>query len=69
MTPLTIQIPPRFDYFATFLWALSGAILGMHKRYDMAGVCVIALLAATGGSRLRDGLLLIQLPLAVTNGW
>jgi uncharacterized membrane protein YeiH len=48
---------------------MSGAILGMHKRYDMAGVCVIALLAATGGSTLRDGLFLNQLPPVVTNVW
>jgi uncharacterized membrane protein YeiH len=69
MTTYAFQLPPLFDYFATFLWALSGAILGMHKRYDMAGVCVIALLAATGGSTLRDGLFLNQLPPVVTNGW
>lgn len=63
------QLPPLFDYFATFLWAMSGAIVGMHKRYDMAGVVVIALLAATGGSTLRDGLFLNQLPPVVTNVW
>lgn len=49
-------IPVSFDYLATFLWALSGAIVGMHKRYDIAGVFVIALLSSTGGSLLRDGL-------------
>jgi len=63
------QLPPLFDYFATFLWALSGAIVGMHKRYDMAGVCVIALLAATGGSTLRDGLFLNTMPPVVTDMW
>jgi uncharacterized membrane protein YeiH len=66
---LAFQLPPLFDYVATFLWALSGAILGMHKRYDMAGVVVIALLAATGGSLLRDGLFLHQLPPVVTDVW
>jgi hypothetical protein len=30
----------------------------MHKRYDFAGVLVVALLASTGGSLLRDGILL-----------
>jgi hypothetical protein len=25
------QIPPLFGYVALFLWALSGAIVGMHK--------------------------------------
>jgi uncharacterized membrane protein YeiH len=52
MTTLTFQVPSLFDYFATFLWALSGAIL-----------------AAMGGSTLRDGLFLNQLPPVVTNGW
>jgi len=69
MTTLSFQLPPLFDYFATFLWALSGAIVGMHKRYDMAGVVVIALLAATGGSTLRDGLFLHQVPPVVTDVW
>ncbi len=41
------QVPTLFGYAAVFLWALSGAIVGMHKRYDLAGVFVIALLAAT----------------------
>ena len=69
MTSFEFQLPPLFDYFATFLWALSGAIVGMHKRYDMAGVVVIALLAATGGSTLRDGLFLNRPPPVVTNVW
>jgi uncharacterized membrane protein YeiH len=69
MTGPYFQLPPLFDYFATFLWALSGAIVGMHKRYDVAGVVVIALLAATGGSTLRDGLFLNQMPPVVTNVW
>ncbi len=41
----------------------------MHKRYDLAGVFVIALLAATGGSTLRDGLFLQTMPPVLTNGW
>jgi uncharacterized membrane protein YeiH len=69
MTTFTFQLLPLFDYFATFLWALSGAILGMHKRYDFGGVCVVALVAAIGGSTLRDGLFLNQMPPVVTNAW
>jgi uncharacterized membrane protein YeiH len=69
MLPPEFQIPPLFDYFAVFLWALSGAIVGMHKRYDLAGVFVIALLAATGGSTLRDGLFLQQKPPVLTDAW
>ncbi len=56
------QIPQLFDYFATFLWAVSGAIVGLHKRYDFAGVLVVSLVAATGGSLLRDGLFLQRTP-------
>ncbi len=63
------QLPPLFGYFALFLWALSGAIVGMHKRYDLAGVFVIALLASTGGSTLRDGLFLQTMPPVLTDAW
>lgn len=63
------QIPPLFGYFAVYLWALSGAIVGMHKRFDMAGVFVIAVLAATGGSTLRDGIFLQTKPPVLTDGW
>ena len=69
MTPSEFQVPPLFDYFATFLWALSGAIVGMHKRYDISGVLVIALLASTGGSLLRDGFFLHQTPPVLKDGW
>lgn len=69
MSSFVFTIPPLFDYFAIFLWAMSGAIVGMHKRYDLTGVFVIALLSATGGSILRDGLFLNQLPPVLTNPW
>jgi uncharacterized membrane protein YeiH len=59
--------PRSFDYLATFLWALSGAIVGLHKRYDFTGVLVIAVLASTGGSLLRDGLFLNATPPILTN--
>jgi len=60
------QVPLSFDFLATFLWAVSGAIVGMHKRYDFTGVFVIALLASTGGSLLRDGLFLNRTPPVIT---
>ncbi len=67
LQPDTFQIPIAFDYLATFLWAVSGAIVGMHKRYDFAGVFIIALLASTGGSLLRDGLFLNTTPPVLTD--
>ena len=63
------RIPLIFDYFATFLWAVSGAIVGLHKRYDFAGVLVVALVAATGGSLLRDGLLLQRTPPVLSDSY
>ena len=44
------QVPFLLDYLAVFLWAVSGAIVAMHKRYDFAGVLTIALVASTGGA-------------------
>lgn len=69
MTQAQFEIPALFDYFATFLWAVSGAIVGMHKRYDFAGALVVALVASTGGSLLRDGLFLQQTPPVLSNQW
>ncbi len=61
------QVPFLLDYLAVFLWAVSGAIVGMHKRYDFAGVLVVALLASTGGSLIRDGIFLQQTPPVLSN--
>jgi uncharacterized membrane protein YeiH len=69
MPQAEFQVPMAFDYFATFLWALSGAIVGMHKRYDFAGVAVIALLSATGGGLIRDGIFLQRIPFLLLDTW
>lgn len=63
------QVPFLLDYLAVFLWAVSGSIAAMHKRYDFAGVLTIALLASTGGSLIRDGIFLQQTPPVLTNPW
>ncbi len=61
------QVPFLLDFVALFLWAMSGALVGMHKRYDFAGVLVIALLASMGGTLLRDGFFLHRTPPVVSN--
>ena len=61
-------IPVYFDYFATFTWAVSGAIVGVRRRYDVVGVFVIALVSAVGGGLLRDGVLLQRTPAFLTKG-
>ena len=61
------QVPILFDYLAAFTWAISGAVVGIHKRYDIVGVFVIAMLSSTGGSLIRDGFFLHRTPPVVTN--
>jgi uncharacterized membrane protein YeiH len=49
-------LPPFFDYSATFLWAISGAVLAARRGYAILGIVTIALVSSTGGGLLRDGL-------------
>jgi uncharacterized membrane protein YeiH len=59
------QLPPAFEYGATLAWGLSGALVGARRGYDGAGLTALALVSATGGGLLRDGLFLQQGPPAV----
>ena len=54
-----------FDYGATFVWALSGALIAARQGYDVFGLTVVALVSATGGGLLRDGLFLQDGPPAL----
>ena len=61
-------IPAYFDYAATVTWALSGAVVGVRRSYDIVGVFVVALLSSMGGGLLRDGILLQRTPAFLTDG-
>lgn len=52
----TFRLPLAFEYGATALWAFSGALVAARRRYDIAGLTLIALVSATGGGLLRDGI-------------
>jgi uncharacterized membrane protein YeiH len=54
----SFSLPPYFDYGATFLWALSGALLGARKGYAIPGILTVAFVSSVGGGLLRDGLFL-----------
>jgi len=49
-------LPPAFDFAATFIFAVSGALLAAKRGYDITGIFIIALASSTGGGLLRDGL-------------
>jgi uncharacterized membrane protein YeiH len=51
-------LPVFFDIGATFIWAITGAGLGVRKGYDVTGVFVMAFVSALGGGLLRDGIFL-----------
>jgi len=62
MTDLDFRVPLSFDYAATFAWAISGAMVGIRKQFDLTGVFVIALLSAAGGGLMRDAVFLQRTP-------
>ena len=58
MTVQQFQLPGFFDVGATFIWAITGAGMGVRKGYDITGVFVMAFVSALGGGLLRDGIFL-----------
>ncbi|MBX3440929.1 MAG: TRIC cation channel family protein [Planctomyces sp.] len=58
MGPDAFLLPPFFDFGATFCWAISGALVGARRGYDIVGIFIIAMVSSTGGGLLRDGLFL-----------
>jgi uncharacterized membrane protein YeiH len=61
-------VPPLFDHAVVFIWAVSGAIVGVRKGFDIMGVAVVAMVSAVGGGLLRDGFFLQRTPPILTDG-
>jgi len=59
-------LPNWFDFIATFLFAIAGALLAIRKGYDIVGVFTVAFVSSVGGGLIRDGLFLQQGPPAIT---
>lgn len=51
----------------TFVFAISGALLAVHKRYDIVGMIVLAEITAIGGGVIRDLILGAVPPAAFTD--
>lgn len=58
MFPVSDAVFHGYDLAATFLWAVSGAMLAARKGCDIMGIFIIAMVSATGGGLIRDGLFL-----------
>ncbi|SFB74097.1 trimeric intracellular cation channel family protein [Butyrivibrio sp. YAB3001] len=43
-----------FDFIGTVAFAISGAITGIHKKMDVFGVNILAIVTACGGGVIRD---------------
>lgn len=49
------QLPVWFDLGATFAFALTGAVVGIRRGYDVVGIFFLALATGLGGGLIRDG--------------
>ena len=52
------HLPVWFDLGATFAFALTGALTGIRRGYDIVGVFFLALAVGLGGGLIRDGVFL-----------
>ena len=54
------------DWVGTFVFALSGGLLGVHKRFDLFGILFLSFVVAVVGGMLRDILIGAVPPVAIT---
>ena len=62
-----MQILFALEIMGTIAFAVSGAIVGIQKKMDIFGVCILGLTASVGGGILRDLILNITPPSAFQN--
>lgn len=62
-----MQILFALEIIGTIAFAVSGAIVGIQKKMDIFGVCILGLTASVGGGILRDLILNITPPAAFQN--
>jgi uncharacterized membrane protein YeiH len=65
---MQFQLPIFFDLGATFIWAITGAAMGVRRGYDVTGIFVMAFVSALGGGLLRDGIFLQHGPPVAVRG-
>lgn len=62
-----MQILFILEIIGTIAFAISGAVVGIQKKMDIFGVCILGLTASVGGGILRDLILNITPPAAFRN--
>ena len=50
------HLPVYFDLGATFLYALTGALVAIRRHYDIVGLFVLAMVTGLGGGLIRDSI-------------
>jgi uncharacterized membrane protein YeiH len=55
------------DWMGTFVFALSGGLLGIQKRFDLFGVLFLSFVVAVVGGMTRDVLIGAVPPIAITD--
>lgn len=63
-----LSLLSAFDLIGTFVFALSGGMVGVRNRLDLFGVLVLSFAAATSGGILRDVLIGSHPPSALADG-
>jgi uncharacterized membrane protein YeiH len=61
------NLEQALNLVGTFVFAISGALLAVHKRYDIVGMIVLAEITAIGGGVVRDLILGAVPPAAFTD--
>lgn len=57
------------DLLGVFAFALSGALVGVRKKFDIFGVLVLAGATGLGGGIIRDLMIGAVPPAALTDWW
>ena len=61
-------VPVALDLIGIFVFALSGALLGIRIQFDIVGVIVIGTVTGLGGGIMRDVLIGDIPPASTGNG-
>ncbi len=66
---LSSGVVPWLNLLGLFAFAVSGALMGVRRNFDVVGMAVLATAAALGGGIVRDVLLEVPVAALVTPSW